>query len=89
MNKSTSRQANLGQVCAIRQIGKGYLRRSAKPVRFPLGIRENTRVTVTLREALFTFYLCFGKNYPLLSRRELPVFYFTSLQYLPNKEIYL
>ena len=33
--------------------GKGYPRRSEKNVPFSLGIRENTRVTVTAREELF------------------------------------
>ena len=33
--------------------GKGYLRRSAKLRSIALGIRENTRVTVTVREVLF------------------------------------
>ena len=76
MNKSTSRQANLGQVCAIRQIGKGYLRRSAKPVRFPLGIRENTRVTVTVREVLFTLTEFFGARFVCTAVGKSPVFYF-------------
>ena len=49
MNKSTVR-ADKRQILVR---GKGYLRRSA--VSSPaLGIRENTRMTVTVREALFT-----------------------------------
>ena len=37
----------------IREKEKGYLRRSAFFVLLALGIRENTRMTVTLSEALF------------------------------------
>ena len=63
-------------------IGKGYLRRSARHVPLPLGIRENTRMTVTLREELFSIYrprfiASERKRYLLLTTGGLPVFYFT------------
>ena len=43
-------------------LGKGYLRRSAIS-HLALGIRVNTRVTVTVREVLFTLTEFFGARF--------------------------
>ncbi len=52
MNISTLSQAVLDEI-AFKRKGKGYLRRSEFLVRFSLGMREKTCMTVTVREELF------------------------------------
>ena len=52
MNISTPFVCDFGRNCVMQRV-KGYLRRSENIVRFMLGIRENTCMTVTVREELF------------------------------------
>ena len=53
MNISTLPSANFRQYLREKRFGKGYLRRSAfRPL--ALGMRDNTRITVTVREELFS-----------------------------------
>ena len=61
----------------IREKGKGYLRRSAFFVPFALGIRENTRMTVTPSEALFANLspiFCKDRRYAFSTGAWLPSF---------------
>ena len=76
----------------IREKGKGYLRRSAFFVPFALGIRENTRMTVTVREELFiqkTFRFNFYRKVTALFRTGLlSRLYFFKVKIFKRSEYY-
>ena len=90
MNISTLPTA-ISDVSQHREKAKGYLRRSAFFVRYALGIRENTRMTVTLREELFANGFPFEDLTAMLFSTGAihPSFYLQKRENFFKKEIFL
>ena len=84
---STSRHKKIAD--GFLAFGKGYLRRSVSFVPFTLGIRNNIRMTVTVREELFRFYR-YSQNIEittLFTTGNIPVFCFLGWFFQPKEVI--
>ena len=65
-----------GIAASTTRLGKGISAEAQILFRLALGIRENTRVTVTVREVLFTFNRVFRQEFCTHGGGLSPVFYF-------------